>query len=156
MVSKLVLQQLNFSRVFYLQTNTLKYGVGAILSYDEVLRSEPTPTFSHTVPSIYTPSYKTPNTWDCITVISDFPDIVPAHPLDILPRIAPEPVTLRSLMRSWPYTTHRFTEFHPRRTDGDLTELWLAPQGHFTHAHNPRALNLLSRAHLPDSFPLWQ
>jgi hypothetical protein len=88
-----------------------------------------------TAPSAYTPSYKTPNTWDCITVVSDFPDTVPAHPLDILPCVAPEPVTLCSLMRSWPYTTHRFTEFCPQHTDGDPLELWLAPRGHFTHAH---------------------
>jgi len=88
-----------------------------------VLRSDPTPTFSHTAPSIYTPTYETPDTWDCITVVSDFPDVVPAHPLDILPRVASEPITLRSLMHRWPYTTHRFTKFHPRHTDGDSTEL---------------------------------
>jgi hypothetical protein len=79
----------------------------------DMLCSDPTPTFSHTAPSTYTPSYETPDTWDCITIVSDFPDIIPAHPLDILPRIAPEPVTLRSLMRTWPYTTHCFTEFCP-------------------------------------------
>jgi hypothetical protein len=100
-----------------------------------MLRSDPTPTFSHSAPSIYTPSYEAPDTWDCITVVSDFPDVIPAHPLDILPRVAPEPVTLCSLMRRWPYTTHRFTDFCPRRTDGDPSELWLAPRGHFTHAH---------------------
>jgi hypothetical protein len=100
-----------------------------------LLRSDPTPTFSHTAPSVYTPSYETPDTWDCITIVSDFPDVVPAHPLDILPHVAPEPITLRSLMRRWPYTTHRFTKFCPQRTDGDPTELWLAPRGHFTHAH---------------------
>jgi len=76
-----------------------------------LLCSDPTPTFSHTAPSTYTPSYDTPDTWDCITVVSDFPNIVPAHPLDILPHVAPEPVTLHSLMHSWPYTTHHFTEF---------------------------------------------
>jgi hypothetical protein len=65
-----------------------------------LLCSDPTPTFSHTAPSTYTPSYETPDTWDCITVISDFPDTIPAHPLDILPHIAPEPITLCSLMRS--------------------------------------------------------
>jgi len=100
-----------------------------------VLCSDSTPTFSHSALSVYTPTYETPDTWDCLTVVSNFPDIVPAHPLDTLPRIAPEPFSLRSLMRSWPYTTHRFTEFHPCRTDGDYTELWLTPRGHFTHAH---------------------
>jgi hypothetical protein len=44
-----------------------------------VLHSEPTPTFSHTAPSAYTPSYETPNTWDCITVISNFPNTVCYH-----------------------------------------------------------------------------
>jgi len=92
-----------------------------------LLHSEPTPTFSHTAPSTYTPSYDTPNTWDCITVVSDFPDVIPAHPLDIFPRVAPEPVTMHSLMHSWPYTSHHFTEFCPQCTDGDSTELWLAP-----------------------------
>jgi len=100
-----------------------------------VLHSDPTPTFSHTAPSVYTPSYKTPDTWDYITIVSDFPDIIPAHPLDILPRVAPEPLTMSSLMHFWPYTSHRFTEFHPQHTNRDPTELWLAPQGHFTHSH---------------------
>jgi hypothetical protein len=103
----------------------LSSGVSFITSV--LLRSEPTPTFSHTAPSIYTPSYETPDTWDCITIVSDFPDTIPAHPLDILPRVAPEPPTLRSLMCSWPYTTHCFTEFRPRHTDGDPTKLWIAP-----------------------------
>jgi hypothetical protein len=35
MVNKLVLHQPDFSKTFYLQTNALKYGVGAILSQDE-------------------------------------------------------------------------------------------------------------------------
>ena len=100
-----------------------------------LLRSEPPPTFSHTAPSIYTLSYDTLDTWDCITVVSDFPDIVPAHPLDLLPRIAPEPVTLASLLCHWPYTSHRFTEFHPLCTDGDPMEFWPTAQIHETHAY---------------------
>jgi hypothetical protein len=91
-----------------------------------VLCSDPTPTFSHTALSTYTPSYETPNTWDCITVVSEFPDTVSAHPLDILPRLAPEPVDLGSLLCSWPYSSHRFTKFHPYHTDRDSTELQLA------------------------------
>jgi hypothetical protein len=59
-----------------------------------LLCSDSTPTFSHSAPSIYTPTYETPDTWDCITIVSDFPDVIPAHPLNILPRIAPEPVTI--------------------------------------------------------------
>jgi hypothetical protein len=90
-----------------------------------VLCSEPTPTFSRPTSPVYTPTYETPDTWDCITVVSDLPDVVPAHPLDILPHLAPEPVTIHSLMRSWPYTTHRFTEFRPQRTDGEPWELLL-------------------------------
>jgi hypothetical protein len=35
MVNKPVLQQPNFNKVFYLQTDALKYGVGAVLSQDE-------------------------------------------------------------------------------------------------------------------------
>jgi hypothetical protein len=65
-----------------------------------VLHSDPTPTFSHTSPSIYTPSYETPDTWDCITVISNFPNTVPAHPFDILPHLAPEPFKLAFLLHS--------------------------------------------------------
>ena len=67
---------------------------------ESLLRSDSTPTFSHTAPSTYTPSYDIPDTWDCITVVSDFPEVIPAHPLDNLPHVAPEPVTMRSLMRS--------------------------------------------------------
>ena len=46
-----------------------------------LLRSDPTPTFSHTFPSIYTPSYKTSDIWDCITIVSDFPDTILLTPL---------------------------------------------------------------------------
>jgi len=105
------------------------------ISTGTMLRSDLTPTFSHTAPSTYTPSYETTNTWDCITVISDFPDTVPAHPFDILPHLAPEPVDLGSLLRSWPYSSHRFTKFHPYRTDGDPTEFWLMARPHQTHEH---------------------
>jgi len=66
---------------------------------DKMLCSNPTPTFSLTSLSIYPPSYETPNTWDCITVVSNFPDTVPAHPFDILLHLAPEPVDLGSLLR---------------------------------------------------------
>jgi hypothetical protein len=100
-----------------------------------VLHSDPTPTFSHTALSIYTPMYETPNTWDCITVVSDFPDTVPVHPLDILPRLAPSPFSLQSLLCPWPYTSYHFTEFHPLCTDGDPTELQLTAQIHQTHTH---------------------
>jgi hypothetical protein len=109
-----------------------------------MLRSDSAPTFSHSTPSVYTPTYKTPNTWDCITLVLDFPDVVPAHPL---------PLTLRSLMRRWPYTTHRFTEFHPRRTDGDPSELWLAPRGHFTHAHTLEHSTFCQEHVCPTHFP---
>jgi hypothetical protein len=100
-----------------------------------VLFSEPTPTFSHTSLSIYTPSYKTPNTWDCITIISDFPDTIPAHPFDILPRLAPKPFELASLLHSWPYSSHHFIEFHPYCTNRDPTELQLTACPHQTHVH---------------------
>jgi hypothetical protein len=100
-----------------------------------LLRSDPTPTFSHTAPSTYTPSYKTPDTWDCITIISDFPNTVPAHPFDILPCLTPEPFSLASLLCPWPYSSHHFTEFCPYYTDGDPTELWLTPRPHETHTH---------------------
>jgi hypothetical protein len=122
-------------------------------SLHTLLCSDPTPTFSHSAPSDYTPTYETPDTWDCITVVSDFPDVIPAHPLDILPHVAPEPVTLRSLMCRWPYTTHRFTDFRPRRTDGDPTELWLAPRGHFTHAHMLENLTFCWEHVCPTHFP---
>jgi len=100
-----------------------------------VLCSDTTPTFSHTAPSTYTPSYETPDTWDCITVVSDFPDTVPAHPFDILPRLAPEPFYLHNLLCFWPYTSHCFTEFCPYHTDGDPTELQPTAWPHQTHIH---------------------
>ena len=64
-----------------------------------MLQSDPTPTFSHTAPSTYMPSYEIPDTWDCITIVSNFPDTIPAHPFDILPCLAPEPFNLASLLR---------------------------------------------------------
>jgi hypothetical protein len=72
-----------------------------------VLRSNPTPTFSHTAPSTYTPSYKVPDTWDCLTIVSEFSDTVPAHPFDILPHLALEPVDLGSLLRSCVTPCHK-------------------------------------------------
>jgi hypothetical protein len=79
---------------------------------EPLLRSDHTPTYfsssSHT--------YSTPDTWDTPppspTVVSEFPNVVPAHPFDILPRVAPEPFSLGSLVRTWPYDSHRFTSFH--------------------------------------------
>jgi hypothetical protein len=98
-----------------------------------MLRSESTPTFS----SSYT--YLAPDTWDTPppspTLVSKFPDIVPAHPLDILPRIAPEPFSLESLMRSWPYDSHRFTSFCPYRSDTNNRKLRLTARPHMTHTH---------------------
>ena len=63
-----------------------------------MLRSELAPTFSPT--SSYT--YFAPDTWDTPppspTVVSEFPDVDPAHPFDLLPRVAPEPLSLEGLM----------------------------------------------------------
>ena len=90
--------------------------------------------FSHLPVHLYT-YLKTLDAWDCLTIISDFPDTVPAHPLDILPCIAPKPLNLCSLLCSWPYSTHHFTEFHPYHTDRDSTELRLTARPHQTYAH---------------------
>jgi len=100
-----------------------------------VLRSDSTPTFS----SSSSHTYSAPDTWDTSppspTVVSEFPDVVPAHPFDILPHVAPEPLSLGSLMRSWPYTTHCFTEFHPYWTDTDDRKLRLMARPHMSHGH---------------------
>jgi hypothetical protein len=48
MVSKPVLRQPNFNKVFYLQTDASKYGVGAILSQDEGTQST-TPRKCHPI-----------------------------------------------------------------------------------------------------------
>jgi hypothetical protein len=65
--------------------------------FDVVLHSESTSAFS---PFSYT--YSAPETWDMPppspTVVSEFPNVVPAHPFDILPRLAPKPFNLGSLM----------------------------------------------------------
>ena len=100
-----------------------------------VLHSDPTPTFSLSIPSTSTPTYKVLDTWDCLTVVSDFPNVIPAHPFDNLPCLAPEPFSLGSLLRSWPYTSHCFTDFCPLCSDGDPTELWLAPHLYLTQTH---------------------
>jgi hypothetical protein len=100
-----------------------------------VLRSGPTPTtFSS---SSYT--YSAPDTWDTPppspTLVSEFPDIVPAHPLESLPHIIPKPLSLESLMQSWPYSSHRFTEFRPYHTDTEDRKLQLTACPHMTHKH---------------------
>jgi len=69
------------------------------------------------------------------TVVSEFPNVVPAHPLDILPRVALEPFSLESLMRSWPYDSHRFTEFRPHRTNTNDRKLRLTARPHMTHTY---------------------
>jgi len=48
MVSKPVLQQPNFNKTFYLQTDASKYGVGAVLSQDRGMRGV-TPRKRHPV-----------------------------------------------------------------------------------------------------------
>jgi hypothetical protein len=99
-----------------------------------LLRSESTPTFSSS-----SHTYSAPDTWDTPppspTLVSEFPDVVPAHPLDILPCVTPEPFSLESLMRSWPYDSHRFTSFHPYWTDTNERELCLTARPHMTHTH---------------------
>jgi hypothetical protein len=99
-----------------------------------LLCSESTPTFSS---SSYT--YSASDTWDTPppspTLVSEFPDVVPAHPLDILPHVAPEPFSLESLMRSWPYNSHHFTSFRPYRSDTNSRELRLTAHPHMTHVH---------------------
>jgi hypothetical protein len=100
-----------------------------------LLHSDPTPTFSSS--SSYT--YSVPDTWDMPppspTVVSEFPNIVPAHPLDILPRVALEPFSLKSLVQSWPYDSHHFTEFRPYCTDTDARKLRLTAHPHVTYMH---------------------
>jgi hypothetical protein len=99
-----------------------------------LLYSESILTFSS---SFYT--YSTPNIWDMPppspTVVSEFPNVVPAHPLDILSYVAPEPFSLESLMRPWPYDSHHFTSFHPYRTDTDNRKLRLTAHPHMIHVH---------------------
>jgi hypothetical protein len=100
----------------------------------QLLHSESTSTFSS---SSYT--YSAPDTWDTPppspTVVSEFPDVVPAHPLDILPRVALEPFSLESLMQSWPYDSHRFTSFRLYQTDTDDRKIHLTARPHMTHVH---------------------
>ena len=96
----------------------------------DMLRSNPASTFSLTAPSAYTPSYKTSDTWDCITIIYNFSNTVSAYTFNILPCLAPKLVDLGSLLHFWPYFSHCFTEFRPYCTDGDPTELQLTAQPH--------------------------
>jgi hypothetical protein len=101
-----------------------------------VLHSDPTPTFSSS--SSYT--YSAPETWDTPppspTVVSEFPNVVPAHPLNILPCIAPDPFSLSSLLQPWPYDTHCFVPFRPYHTDSDNRKLRLMACPHVTYAHS--------------------
>ena len=108
---------------------------GQIVTTSFLLCSNTTPTFSYTPPSIYIPSYEVSDTWDCLTIISNFPDTIPTHPFDILPHLTSDPLNLASLLCPWPYSSHCFTDFYPYHTNGDPTELWLKAQGHQTHAH---------------------
>ena len=103
-------------------------------SFSSLLHSETTPTFSSS-----SHTYSASNTWDTPpsspTIVSEFPNVVPAHPFDILPHLAPEPFSLDSLMWSWPYGTHRFTSFCLYHTDTDDRKLRLTACPHMTHAH---------------------
>ena len=85
-------------------------------------------------------SYSAPDTWDMPppspTIVSEFPNVVPAHPFNILPRLAPEPFSLHSLMQPEPYNTHHFTPFCPYHTDTDDRKLCLMAQPHVTHRHS--------------------
>ena len=100
-----------------------------------MLHSDSTLTFSPTSSL----TYSAPETWDTPpsspTVVSEFPNVVPAHPFDILLCLAPKPFSLGSLMQPWPYDTHRFTTFHPHHTDTDDRKLHLMACPHVTYAH---------------------
>jgi len=69
------------------------------------------------------------------TLVSEFPDIVSTHPFNNLPYLTPEPVSLASLMRPWPYDTYHFFTFCPYRTDTDNRKLCLTTWPHVTHGH---------------------
>jgi hypothetical protein len=99
-----------------------------------MLCSDCTPTFfssSHT--------YSASDTWNIPppspTVVSEFPNVVPTHSFDILPHVAPKPFSLESLICSWPYSSHRFTEFRLYRTDTDNRKLRLTARPHISHRH---------------------
>ena len=66
-----------------------------------VLYSSSTPTFSLTSSSLSF-IYSAPETWNTPlpspTLVSEFSNIVPTHPLDNLLHLAPKPVSLGSLM----------------------------------------------------------
>ena len=100
-----------------------------------MLCSDPTSTFSYTSPSIYTPSYETPNMWDCLTIVFIFPNTIPTHPLNILPHLAPKPFNLQSLLHPSPYSTYHFSNLQPYHTDNDSTELQLMAQPHMMYKH---------------------
>ena len=87
------------------------------------------------------------------TIVSEFPDVVPAHPLDILPCVAPEPFSLESLMRSWPYDSHHFTDFRPYQTDTDMRELHLTARPHMTHTHTLEHETFCLERVCPTHFP---
>jgi hypothetical protein len=118
-----------------------------------MLHSKSTLTFSPT--SSYT--YSAPNTWDTPppspTIVSEFPDIIPAHPFDILPRVAPKPFSLAILMRPWPYDIHRFTPFHPHHTDTDDRKLCLTACPHMTHMHTLKHETFYLKYICPTHYP---
>jgi hypothetical protein len=135
---------------FLLLSKTLAESLGE--RQGMVLHSESTPTFSSLS---YT--YSAPNTWDIPppspTIVSEFPDIVLAHPFDILPCIAPEPLSLDSLMQSWPYNMHWFTSFCPYRTDTDNRKLRLTACPHMTHVHTLEHETFCYKRVCPTHFP---
>jgi hypothetical protein len=118
-----------------------------------LLHSEPSPTFSPT--SSY--SYSAPNTWDMPppspTIVSEFPNVVPAHPLDILPCVAPKPFSLAGLMRAWPYDTHHFTPFCLYCTDTDDRKLCLTACPHMTHIHTLEHKTFCYKRVCPTHYP---
>jgi hypothetical protein len=117
-----------------------------------VLHSESTSTFS---PSSYT--YSTPKTWDTPlpspTVVSEFPNVVPAHPFDILPCLAPEHFNLGSLMQPWPYDTHHFTTFCLYYTDTDDRKLRLTARPHVTHMYTLKHETFCLKRVCPTHYP---
>ena len=69
------------------------------------------------------------------TLVSEFPDVIPTHPLDNLLHLAPKPISLASLMQPWPYDTHYFSIFRPYQMDTDNRKLRLTAHPHVTHTH---------------------
>jgi hypothetical protein len=123
---------------------------------DQVLRSSPIPhLFSPlNLSPLYTLSYLSlVSSWEPLPVSIEAQDPLWENPLALVLPAKTRTPFFALLLCGWPYSSHRFIDFQPLRTDSDPTELRVTPHPHFTHTHELEHVNFCLEPVCPTHYP---